>query len=164
MFNGSFEEVLRVNLLRAEFETYFVAPLTKISRDALYVALGRTPFDALLHCIERGVIKEHQVLGALAHPSGSGGSQVAVYLGEKSADDLHPADPVRARAAWLRSAYVRMRTSTDRLHASAARSRRTKPGAPMHSRHFRLRSTSPTPTDFANAQPSACDSSKQPKR
>lgn len=120
MFSGSFEEVLRVGALRERFEADFVGSLRGLSPEALYVALGKTPFDALLHCVKLGVIKEHQLLGALAHPSRSGGSQVAVYLGEKSPDDLDPADPVRGRAAWLRDAYARMRSATDRLRGTRA--------------------------------------------
>ncbi|MCK8787250.1 hypothetical protein M0638_23020 [Roseomonas sp. NAR14] len=115
MFSGSFEEVLKVDALREQFEADFVGSLGSLGPEALYVALGKTPFDALLHCVELGAIGEHQLLGALAHPSRSGGSQVAVYLGEKSPDDLDPADPVRGRVAWLRDAYARMRSATDRL-------------------------------------------------
>lgn len=120
MFSGSFEEIRRVDALRERFEADFVASLAGLPSDAMYVALGKTPFDALLQCVERGAIKEHQLLGALAHPSRSAGSQVAVYLGEKSLDDLDPADPVRGRVAWLREAYDRMRSATDTLRGPMA--------------------------------------------
>jgi hypothetical protein len=120
MFSGSFDEIFRVTALRKSFEADFVASLSKLPSDTWYVALGKTPFDALVHCVELGIIKDRQLLGALAHPSRSSGSQVAVYLGEKSPDDLHPADPVRGRAVWLRDAYARMRSATDRIRGAGA--------------------------------------------
>jgi hypothetical protein len=56
-------------------------------------------------------VRPEQVLGAFAHPSMNGGSQVDVYLGEKTADDLRPRDPVRARVRRLTDAAARMRRS-----------------------------------------------------
>jgi len=79
MFSGSFDEVLKVGALRRRFEIDFVATLSEMTDEALYIALGKTPYDALTHCVGLGVIKEDQLLGALAHPSRSGGSQIAVY-------------------------------------------------------------------------------------
>jgi hypothetical protein len=114
MFSGGFEEITRVGVLRHQFEQDFVPTLSEIAGDAVYVALGKTPYDALKHCVGLGVIKEDQLLGALAHPSRSGGSQVAVYLREKAAGDLDPADPVRGRVEWLTSAYNEMRAAVAR--------------------------------------------------
>lgn len=115
MFSGSFDEIIKVDALRQRFESDFAASLSALATDALYVALGKTPYDALRHCVGLEVIKENQLLGALAHPSRSGGSQVAVYLGEKTLDDLDPADPVRGRVEWLKGAYAGMRSATARL-------------------------------------------------
>ena len=122
MFSGSFEEIIKVGALRQRFEMDFVPTLSEMASDALFVALGRTPYDALKHCVGRGFIKENQLLGALAHPSRSGGSQVAVYLGEKTLDDLDPADPVRGRVKWLTSAYAEMRANIACRNAVVARS------------------------------------------
>lgn len=115
MFSGSFDEILRTRALRCCFEEDFVPTLARIPRDALYVALGPTPLDALDWCVARGLMGEEQVLGALAHPSSSSGSQVSVYLGEKSPADLDPKDPVRHRVEWLINAHARMRFATDVL-------------------------------------------------
>ena len=112
MFSGSFDEIIKVRALRERFENDFVPTLSELADDALYVALGKTPYDALKHCVGLAVIRENQLLGALAHPSRSGGSQVAVYLGEKTLADLDPADPVRGRVEWLTGAYARMRSAT----------------------------------------------------
>ena len=116
-FAGSFEEILRVDALRKCFEADFVASLAALSGNALYIALGKTPFDALSYCVAHDVIAEHQLLGAFAHPSRSGGSQVAIYLGEKSPGDLKPTDPVNKRLDWLCAAYVQMRSNVERLCA-----------------------------------------------
>jgi hypothetical protein len=120
MFKGSFDEIIKVDALRQRFEIDFVASLSEMADDALYVALGKTPYDALRQCVGLGVIKENQLLGALVHPSRSGGSQVAVYLGERTLDDLDPADPVRRRVEWLTGAYAGMRLATARLSGANA--------------------------------------------
>jgi len=111
MFSGSFDEIIKVRALRERFENDFVTTLSDLSDDALYVALGKTPYDALKHCVKLEAIRENQLLGALAHPSRSGGSQVAIYLGEKTLADLDPADPVRGRVEWLTAAYAGMQSA-----------------------------------------------------
>jgi hypothetical protein len=120
MFSGSFDEIVKAAALRSWFESDFVGSLSELGHDALYVALGKTPYDALKHCVGLGVINDNQLLGALAHPSRTAGSQVAVYLGEKTLDDLDPADPVRGRAPWLTDAYAEMRANIARRIGSEA--------------------------------------------
>lgn len=110
-FAGSFDDVLESPIMKASFERDFAATLPLLSGDALYVALGPTPLDALDWCAAHGLVRRERVMGAFAHPSNNGGSQVAVYLGEKSPGDLHPKDPVRHRVAWLLDAAARMRQS-----------------------------------------------------
>lgn len=114
-FAGSFAEVLKTPIFRQSFERDFVPSLSSLSPDALYVGLGPTPLDALEWCRDRGLIREHQILGAFAHSSTQAGSQVDVYLGLKSIDDLNEDDPVRKRGKFLLPAYARMKEATDRL-------------------------------------------------
>ena len=114
-FAGSFDDVMASGPLREMFELHFVPSLAALRSDALYVALGRTPLAALDWCISRGLLRADQVLGAFAHPSTNGGSQVAVYLGEKGLDELSEKDPVRGRVSWLREASARMEASTRAL-------------------------------------------------
>jgi hypothetical protein len=125
MFAGSFDEILASSILSRCFEESFVTSLSMLPRDALFIALGKTPLDALYYCAQRNVIREDQVLGALAHPSRSAGTQVAIYLGERSIDDLHPKDPVRGRVTWLRQAYAQMSRATSLLRTPA----RTEPSS-----------------------------------
>ncbi len=110
-FSGSFEEVLASSVMRESFERDFAATLSVISPEAFYVALGPTPLAALDWCASHGLLRHAQVLGALAHPSSSGGSQVSVYLGEKTIENLDPRDPVRGRVGWLIDEAARMRRS-----------------------------------------------------
>lgn len=120
MFAGSFSEVTRSPIFRESFERDFVASLSALPSTAQYVGLGPTPLAALDWCVEQGVIKSEQVLGAFAHPSTSGGSQVDIYLGLRKVADLKETDPVRRRLDFLLPAYERMKIATDSLHGSMA--------------------------------------------
>jgi hypothetical protein len=116
-FAGTFQEVLEVESFRECFERDFAATLPLISGEARYIALGPTPLEALDWCAKHGLLKPEQVLGAFAHPSRNGGSQVAVYLGEKPIKTLSPKDPVRKRP-WLVPLAERMSRSVAAWRAS----------------------------------------------
>jgi hypothetical protein len=119
-FSGSFQEVLASKIFYESFQRDFAATLPLISRQARYIALGPTPLAALDWCSERGLLNPNQVLGAFAHPSTNGGSQVPVYLGEKRIDDLSNRDPVRKRT-WLIPLAERMTRSIAAWRASLVR-------------------------------------------
>ncbi len=110
-FSGKFDDVLASPILRNCFERDFASTLPLISPNAFYVALGPAPLAALDWCSDQNLIRADQVLGAFAHPSRSGGTQVDIYLGERSIDDLTPRDPVLRRVDWLTQAATRMRQS-----------------------------------------------------
>jgi hypothetical protein len=118
-FAGSFQDVLGTKPFRECFERDFAATLPLISHEARYIALGPTPLEALDWCSKRGLLKPEQVLGAFAHPSSRGGSQVAVYLGEKPIEALSPKDPVKNRK-WLLPLAERMLRSVAAWRASPA--------------------------------------------
>jgi hypothetical protein len=118
MFAGSFSDVLASPVFRACFERDFVASLRVLPREALFIGLGPTPLAALDWCAQKGFIQAGQVLGAFAHPSSSGGSQVDVFLGLKSPTELKERDPVRRRLPFLLSAYGRMKQATANLQRS----------------------------------------------
>jgi hypothetical protein len=115
MFAGSFEDVLAAPALRQSFERDFVPTLAELPGETLYVALGGTPLAALDHCVARGLVPPNRVLGALAHPSRQGGSQVGVYLGKRDPASLSPRDPVVRRVPWLLANAARMRRSVEAL-------------------------------------------------
>jgi hypothetical protein len=113
MFAGSFGEVLGAGILKQSFERDFVSSLSDLHPEARFVALGRTPNEALSWCVREGHLRPHQVLGALAHPSGSAGSQIDVYLGDKTLSDLSPNDPVRHRFEWLQHASAELKAAIE---------------------------------------------------
>jgi len=108
-FAGSFEEIRRVDVLRRSFERDFLPTLRHLRRDAYFIGLGPTPAAALSFAADEGLIDRGSVLGWLAHPSTSGGSQVAIYLGERKVEELSDRDPVRYRADALVTAATTMR-------------------------------------------------------
>ena len=105
----------RLPILRRCFERDFVGSLGRLRADAVFVALGPTPLDALDWCAARGAIRADRVLGAFAHPSAGAGSRVDVYLGARMPADLAERDPVRHRAVALRAAHARMSGAVEAL-------------------------------------------------
>jgi hypothetical protein len=114
-FAGSFEEIQRVAVLRRSFDRDFLPTLRHLRRDAYFIGLGPTPAAALAFAASKGLIAGSRILGWLAHPSRTGGSQVSVYLGEKKVEELKEGDPVRYRADALVAAAAAMR---DRINAA----------------------------------------------
>lgn len=131
MFNGSFQEVLASPALRESFERDLVGELALLPAEAVFVALGPTPLDALDHCVERGLLSRGRVLGALAHPSAGAGTQVDVYLGERDPETLDPRDPVRGRVARLIENAARMRAAVVALGGLGVPVAAPRPAAPL---------------------------------
>jgi hypothetical protein len=96
--------------MRESFEADFLTSLSRVP-DALFIALGPTPFAALDHAVGLGLLERSRVLGALAHPSSGGGSQVDVYLGLRRPEDLKKDDPVRRRFNFLLPAAKHLRAA-----------------------------------------------------
>jgi hypothetical protein len=117
-FAGSFDDVMQSPTFRESFLRDFAAGLPLISSEARYVALGPTPLAALDWCVAQGLVRGDQILGAFAHPSSTGGSEVPVYLGEKTLDELKPRDPVRHRI-WLPGDAQRMAASVEEWRGQA---------------------------------------------
>lgn len=114
-FAGSFSDIQRSEVFRRGFEEHFVPSLASLPRTALYLALGPTPLEALKHCATCGHLGHDQIVGALAHPSSSGGSAVDVYLGRKELEDLTAKDPVARRFEALREHAREVRAAVKRL-------------------------------------------------
>jgi hypothetical protein len=73
-------------VLRRSFERDFLPTLRHL-RDAYFIGLGPTLAAALSFAANKGLIDRSRILGWLAHPSRTGGSQVSVYLGEKKVEE-----------------------------------------------------------------------------
>ena len=107
-FNGPFSDVLKIALLRREFEDVFIPSIEGITKDALYIGMGPVVDEALSWCASRGVLAEQQILGWFPHPSGQSGSQFGYFMRRKRLADLKPNDPVRYRVRALDAAYERI--------------------------------------------------------
>lgn len=116
-FAGSFEDIMKSNALTECFLYDFVPSLKGIPETAKFVALGDTPLQALAWCVRNRHLQEHQVMGAFAHPSTSGGSAVDAYLGIKT--EFAEKDPVRNRVDRLRMFYERMFRSVEAMREEA---------------------------------------------
>lgn len=119
VFDGPFDELLDVPMLRATFEEQFLARAGDIGPRALYVALGRTAWAALRHAASNGVLHRDQLLGMMPVPA-KAGSMVRYFLREIAERDLSPNDPVRHRIAWLDAAHAEMEAGVRRLREAAA--------------------------------------------
>jgi hypothetical protein len=119
-FAGSFADVMASAPFRECFERDFAATLPLLGSEARYIALGPTPLAALDWCCHQGLLNPGQILGAFAHPSTNGGSQVPVYLGKKRIEDLKRGDPVKNRK-WLVTEAARMSQSVADWKASLLR-------------------------------------------
>jgi hypothetical protein len=120
-FNGKFDTILKSPLLKKCFLDSFVASITRLRSDAIYVALGDTPKAALEWCVSQGYLRTQQVLGAFCHPSSSGGSATAYYLREKSLADMTEKDPIRHRADVLDEYYRQMHAAVSALLGGSGR-------------------------------------------
>ena len=119
-FAGSFADIMASAPFRECFERDFASTLPLLGSDVRYIALGPTPLAALDWCCQQGLVNPGQILGAFAHPSTNGGSQVSVYLGKKRLEHLSPRDPVRNRK-WLVQEAVRVSQSVADWKASILR-------------------------------------------
>lgn len=119
MFNGTFEQIRSAPALLESFERDFVPELAMLPADTVFLALGSTPLAALDHCTDRGLVARERILGALAHPSGSGGSQVDIYVGERDPATLNPGDPVIRRVPRLLAQAERVRQAVALLRGDA---------------------------------------------
>ena len=110
-FNGPFNRILDIRLLREQFEEFFVPSIHQINSEAVYIGMGPVVDDALRWCVERRILNPRQVLGYFPHASGQSGSQFAYFMRRRKLSELSPKDPVRYRVPALDAAYERMRNN-----------------------------------------------------
>jgi len=118
-YDGTFEELLEVPMLRMVFESLFLASLRQSRPDALFIGLGRTAWAGLQHAVAHGLIARRQLLGMMPVPARAG-SMVRYFLREITERDLSPNDPVRHRIAWLDAAHAEMESGVRRIKAATA--------------------------------------------
>jgi hypothetical protein len=110
-FNGPFDSILTVPLLREQFEKQFVPSLSLVPREAFFIAMGPAVHEGLCWCADRSLLKRQQILGYFPHASRSSGSQFAYFMRQKRLSDLKRKDPVRYRVHDLDAAYERIAKS-----------------------------------------------------
>lgn len=118
-FDGPFDEILDVPMLRSVFDELFLARLPQCLPNALYIGLGRTAWAGLRHAAGIGLIHPDQLLGMMPVPARAG-SMVRYFLREIAERDLSPNDPVRHRIAWLDAAHTEMEAGVRRIRAATA--------------------------------------------
>ncbi|RLK31208.1 hypothetical protein [Cupriavidus plantarum] len=118
VFDGPFDELLDVPMLRATFEQQFLTRVGEVGPRALYVALGRTAWAGLRHAVSSGMLHSDQLIGMMPVPA-KAGSMVRYFLREIAERDLSPNDPVRHRIAWLDAAHAEMERGVRRLREAA---------------------------------------------
>ena len=68
--------------------------------DAMWIPLGKEPTVALGRLVEKGLLKDNQVLEGLPHPSGANAERIAYFLGTKDRATLSTkTNPTRIDAA-----------------------------------------------------------------
>jgi len=110
-FNGPFNKILDVRLLREQFEEFFVPSIRQINSEAVSIGMGPVVAEAQDWCVQRRILNPVQVLGYFPHASGRSGSQFAYFMRRKVLSELSARDPVRYRASALDAAYERMRNN-----------------------------------------------------
>ncbi|WP_454765752.1 hypothetical protein [Cupriavidus campinensis] len=113
-FDGPLDELLDVPMLRAIFESLFLARIEQCHPRALYIGLGRTAWAGLRQAAVRGIIDRTRLLGMMPVPARAG-SMVRYFLREIAERDLSPNDPVRHRIAWLDAAHAEMEAGVRRF-------------------------------------------------
>jgi hypothetical protein len=105
LFSGTFQEILSNPALNAEYETRFLPKISSIGKQARFIACGPEVGAALAEAVVRRAIEPGQILGSFVHPSTRAGTQVKVFVGEKTVESLKPLDPVRHRVARMQKDY-----------------------------------------------------------
>lgn len=115
MFAGSFDEVMKSDLFRECFMDCLVPSIREMNQNAQYVGLGPCPQAALQWCVDKGYLRQEQILGSFCHPATTGGSTTRYYLREVTRRELNPKNPVLNRCDWLDQAYQQMKAATSSL-------------------------------------------------
>lgn len=94
-YNGTSPNMLKNAFLYQHIEHYFLPQIQALPR-ALYIPLGQSVIDVLLHLSNLGYLKAEQILQGFPHPSGANAERIQYFLGLKQRADLsRVTDPVK---------------------------------------------------------------------
>ena len=87
--------MLKNVFLWQQIQDYFI-PQVQALPHALYIPLGQSVIDVLLHLSSLGYLKEQQILQGFPHPSGANAERIQYFLGLKTKSALsRVTDPVK---------------------------------------------------------------------
>jgi hypothetical protein len=82
------------------------------------IACGPVVRAALEEAVE--AIDAKQIIGTFAHPLTGGGTQIKVFIGERTPESLKPRNPVRNRNRGMRKAYEELLRNLETWHPLSA--------------------------------------------
>lgn len=132
-YNGT-PDLLRQPILRRYFETCFADEVRRLP-DAVYIPLGPVPGRALAHLVERGLLRDEQVLDGLPHPSSANIERIRYVLGIADRNKL--SKKTNAEECDRRSENVRRKVSLLRDRSKS----RSEPVADEVTARYRVKVT-----------------------
>ena len=94
-YNGTSPNMRKNAFLWAQIEEYFV-PQIQALPNSLYIPLGQSVIDVLMHPCNLGYLKEQQILQGFPHPSGANAERIQYFLGQKAKAELsRVTDPIK---------------------------------------------------------------------
>ncbi|MFS8978240.1 hypothetical protein PO002_27640 [Cupriavidus necator] len=113
-FGGDFSELLSVPMLAKSFQSQFIERLQLLRRDALYLGLGRCAWAGLRYAVERGLLRQDQLVGVFPSPARSG-KMLDYFVREVSLEQLAATRLRHHQVEWLDAAYEEMTAAIERL-------------------------------------------------
>lgn len=94
-YNGTSPNMLKNGFLYQQIQHYFL-PKIQLLPNSLYIPLGQSVIDVLIHLSSLGYLKEQQILQGFPHPSGANAERIQYFLELKPRADLsRVTDPVK---------------------------------------------------------------------
>ncbi len=85
---SSASKALKTPILKGMIDKYLAAECESLSKDVLYIPLGKGTEDVLQYLADKGIIKNKQILTGLPHPSGANAERIKYFLGKKDKKSL----------------------------------------------------------------------------
>lgn len=94
-YTGTSPNMLKNAFLYQQIEQYFLPQIQALPH-ALYIPLGQSVIDVLMHLCSLGYLKSEQILQGFPHPSGANAERIQYFLGLKQRANLsRVTDPLK---------------------------------------------------------------------
>jgi hypothetical protein len=87
-YSGSSPKITSHPFFRKMMDNYLSEEIRCLGQDCLWLPLGTAAQQALSYMIDSDVLKPHQLLDGLPHPSGANAERIAYFLGNKPKNNL----------------------------------------------------------------------------